>query len=89
MLPACLQKKELIQIHHKRVFAWLAPHTDSLVFSEPRVSDDRSQHGCEVAEAAEGVVDRRGQVLVPVQVGDEVEGQQRCEGAHKHEPWPD
>lgn len=53
---------------------------DSLEFSEPGVGDDGSQNGREVAEAAESVVDGRGQVLVPAQVADEVERQHRCEG---------
>lgn len=57
---------------------------DSLVFSEPGVGDDSSQYGREVAEAAEGMVDRGGQVLVPVQVGEEVKSQQRCEHTHTH-----
>ena len=57
---------------------------DSLVFSEPGVGDDSSQYGREVAEAAEGMVDSGGQVLVPVQVGEEVKSQQRCEHIHTH-----
>lgn len=61
---------------------------DSLEFSEPGVSDDSSQYGCEIAEAAEGMIDSSGEVLVPVQVGHEVERQQRCGQTHKHEMWP-
>lgn len=53
---------------------------DSLEFSEPGVGDDGSQYGREVTEAAESVVDGRGQVLIPAQVADEVERQHRCEG---------
>lgn len=53
---------------------------DSLEFAEPGVGDDGPQDGREVAEAAESVVDGRGQVLVPAQVADEVEGQHRWEG---------
>lgn len=52
----------------------------SLEFAQPGVGDDGSQDGREVAEAAERVVDGRGQVLVPFQVGEEVERQHRCEG---------
>lgn len=52
----------------------------SLEFPQPGVGDDGSQDGREVAEAAERVVDGRGQVLVPFQVGEEVERQHRCEG---------
>lgn len=59
-------------------------HRDSLEFSEPGVSDESSQYGREVAEAAEGMVDGGGEVAVPVQVGEEVERQHRCEQTHKH-----
>lgn len=52
----------------------------SLEFPQPGVGDDGSQDGREVTQAAEGVVDGRGQVLVPFQVGEEVERQHRCEG---------
>lgn len=54
----------------------------SLEFPQPGVGDDGSQDGREVTEAAERVVDGRGQVLVPFQVGEEVERQHRCEGGH-------
>lgn len=60
---------------HSRA-AWM----DSLVFAQPGVGDDGSQDGREVTEAAESVVDGRGQVLIPVQVADEVVRQHRCEG---------
>lgn len=56
----------------------------SLEFSEPGVGDERAQYRCEVAEAAEGVVDSRGEILVPVQVREEVERQQRCDRTHTH-----
>lgn len=52
----------------------------SLELPQPGVGDDGSQDGREVTQAAEGVVDGRGQVLVPFQVGEEVERQHRCEG---------
>ncbi|KAG7220315.1 hypothetical protein INR49_010149 [Caranx melampygus] len=39
---------------------------DSLEFSKPGVSDESSQYRSEVAEAAEGMVDGGGEVLVPV-----------------------
>ena len=46
---------------------------DSLVFSKPGVSHDSSQYGCEVAEAGKGMEDSSGKVLVPVQIGEEVQ----------------
>lgn len=61
---------------------------DSLEFSEPGVSDERSQYGCEVAEAAEGVVDSGWEVLVPVQIGEEVKRQHRCQQTYKKKLWP-
>lgn len=48
-------------------------------FSEPGVSDDGSEDWCEVAEAAESMIDSCGEVLVPFQIGDKIERQQRCE----------
>ena len=57
---------------------------DSPEFSEPGVGDERSQDGCEVAEAAEGVVDCGGEVFVPVEVGEEIERQHSCEQTHTH-----
>lgn len=50
---------------------------NSLELPEPGVSDESSQHRREIAEAAEGVVDGRGEVLVPFQVGEEVKRQHR------------
>lgn len=61
---------------------------DSLEFSKPGVSDESSQYGCEIAEAAEGMVDSSGEVFVPVEVGEEIEGQHRYEQTNKHEQWP-
>lgn len=58
---------------------------DSLEFSKPGVSDDGPQYRCEIAEASEGMVDGSRQVLVPVQVGHEVERQQRCK---QTQTWP-
>lgn len=50
---------------------------NSLELPEPGVGDESSQHRREIAEAAEGVVDGRGEVLVPFQVGEEVKRQHR------------
>lgn len=58
---------------------------DSLEFSKPGVSDDGPQYRCEIAEASKGMVDGSRQVLVPVQVGHEVERQQRCK---QTQTWP-
>lgn len=57
-------------------------HRDSLKFSKPGVSNDSSQYGCEVAEAAECMVDSSGEILVPFQVGEEVQCQHRCGQTH-------
>lgn len=54
-------------------------HMHSLEFAKPGVSDDGAQYRREVAEAAESMVDGGREILVPVQVGDEVERQQCCE----------
>lgn len=56
---------------------------NSLKLPEPGVGDDGSQHRREIAEAAEGMVDGSREVLVPFQVGEEVERQHRWElGTH-------
>lgn len=46
-----------------------------LEFSQPGVSNGRTQDGSEIAEAAEGMVDRGGRVFIPVQEIQEVQGQ--------------
>lgn len=48
---------------------------DCLEFSQPGVSNGRTQDRSEIAEAAEGVVDRGGRVFIPVQEIQEVQGQ--------------
>jgi len=59
------------------------PEGDSLECTQPGVRYEGPQYRREVAEAAEGVVDGGGQVLIPVQVLDKVECQHRCYG-HRH-----
>lgn len=66
---------------------------DSLEFPEPGVGDDGAQDGREITEAAESVVDGCGQVVIPLQVGEEVERQHRWEtntqeGAVRRAPRP-
>lgn len=61
----------------KVAVGWETMAADSLELPEPGVGDDGSQHRREIAEAAEGMVDSSREVLVPFQVGEEVERQHR------------
>lgn len=61
----------------KVAVGWETTAADSLELPEPGVGDDGSQHRREIAEAAEGMVDGSREVLVPFQVGEEVERQHR------------
>lgn len=61
----------------KVAVGWETMAADSLELPEPGVGDDGSQHRREIAEAAEGMVDGSREVLVPFQVGEEVERQHR------------
>lgn len=57
---------------------------NTLEFSQPGVGNDGAQDGSEVAEAAEGMIDGSGEVLVPPEVVEEIQRQHRYDQTDKH-----
>lgn len=64
-------------------------HCDSHELPQPGVSDERPQDGCQVAQGHKGVVDGRGQVIIPIQKVPEVQDEQRlAEGGREERSGP-